>query len=619
MSLSSKRKKSSSISRSVKPESFVEELKQEIERKTTEEDIEDYILNRRNTDILDTSFTIGMEFEPTVYDGTYYTEDPFIYDRQIINRSRTNLSMVTAESVDITKFIDGDFDQDKTCKYNIEFNIGVLGLLETIKISDFMENPQIFNEQIKDELIEFQRFYDSNKDSHIRNLKIKTDSDFEKFEDIKYGECSLSTELTPEEVKQSIFYYINAMDDSSNIIVRPQVTLGLSYAFYTPLFDFYLDKGHYFAILSDSLNKYIVYDIYDEINKIDTNLLLVFQGFMLLLMSYSSLSATYYSKNIVENMKTVDSSIPDGVKGLSYFKESFVIKPRSNLAESYKYLIAEYHNFSHFFDLVYENAIEKYSEFLAKYNIHNFPFNPSIQNEYKKIISFNITLLKEITRLNPVYINIYRRLLNNPLNYSDDDDIYEDIIAYILLNDKSNNDDLIIILSTVNLIYIMNRIKNPKKVVKLRFLDKSKIGNNCKILDGYFFSYEGQNKTKIIKLEKLGLIEVMDNKVYDFAHTSDPILLTYSNEKICTKGPRREEVFELIPNNSNLIIELRSPENIVDFEDDWIYMKDINPFLDDIFFRLNKIFKKFLEWNEIIPSSSSPSQSRSRSPSPSQS
>lgn len=165
----------------------------------------------------------------------------------------------------------------------------------------------------------------------------------------------------------------------------------------------------------------------------------------------------------------------------------------------------------------------------------------------------------------------------------------------------------------------MNRIKNPKKVVKLRFLDKSKIGNNCKILDGYFFSYEGQNKTKIIKLEKLGLIEVMDNKVYDFAHTSDPILLTYSNEKICTKGPRREELFELIPNNSNLIIELRSPEHIVNHQCDSIYMKHINIFLNDIFVGLNKIFKDFLEWNEIIPSSQSPSPSQSHSRSPSRS
>jgi hypothetical protein len=194
--------------------------------------------------------------------------------------------------------------------------------------------------------------------------------------------------------------------------------------------------------------------------------------------------------------------------------------------------------------------------------------------------------LKEITSKDVLFEDINKRLNRGDL--SDKSYIYQDIVSFIMNQEDHFIKDLLKIVGLVNVIYLMYQIKNPRKVVRVRFLDRSKVGDDCKILDGYFFSYEENHRNTIDSLEKKGLIEIMDNRVYDFAHTSDPVILTLVKGKICTEGKRREEIFELIPTNSNLVVEFRNPSVVAGYVDSYskitpISFSEIVPFLKDFF------------------------------------
>jgi hypothetical protein len=101
-------------------------------------------------------------------------------------------------------------------------------------------------------------------------------------------------------------------------------------------------------------------------------------------------------------------------------------------------------------------------------------------------------------------------------------------------------------------------MKNPVKVAKIKIIDKTSIGNNCHILDNYVFSYVGEDKNNIDDMVRNGLIEIKNIHLYC---GQPPVLYTkQKNTILCSNF--REELFEWIPEDSNVIVELRSPEKL---------------------------------------------------------
>jgi hypothetical protein len=537
-------------------------------------------ITNSNTPILYTPFTVGMEFEPNTENAIYYSTDYDNYDRKTIFKSSTNKSIVTIEENNMKNvrdlIEDDEIKLDDKCNYNIELNIGVLGIIESSKLYSIIKDKYYFMYQIESELEEFKYvFYNRNKDNNIRRLHINQTPL------VGFSDCALSKQLSIEEKKSSKFYYTEAYENPDNLIVTPQITLGISYGLYTILMN-ETYKNNIIQTISTNINNLIKEKNYNT----DTNTFNIFNGFILVIINYCLIAAYYHNRDIVKRIE--NQGIEIKCKGFKYFKSLFPLKPRTNLAESYRYLKSEYTDFSKLFDKIYENTISKYNKEINKYDFE-YSFDPNIVNDYTKLVSFHINVIKEITSRDILLEDINKRLDNSGL--VDDSDIYQDIVSFIINKESHFLRDLLKIIGLINMIYLMYQIKNPKKVVRLKFLDRSKVGSDCKILDGYFFSYEGNHKKNIDGLESKGLVEVIDNKVYDFAHTSDPIILTTLRGKICTMGKRREELFELMPTNSNLVIEFRNPEVMTDnFSlSRVIPFYNILPFLREFFKNLNII------------------------------
>lgn len=126
---------------------------------------------------------------------------------------------------------------------------------------------------------------------------------------------------------------------------------------------------------------------------------------------------------------------------------------------------------------------------------------------------------------------------------------------------------------------------------------------NNKNIDGYLYSYEGSSRTEIDKLIRSNDIEIINNKIYGFAYIFDPPAIYTSGSKI--KTTTRQELFEYIPEDSNLIVEIRAPEKFAYyyiFGQEHIPLerfknlsyKDMNIFLERFFGSIYKIFRDFI-------------------------
>ena len=97
---------------------------------------------------------------------------------------------------------------------------------------------------------------------------------------------------------------------------------------------------------------------------------------------------------------------------------------------------------------------------------------------------------------------------------------------------------------------------HPVPVVKISITDKSKIGKGCYMLDNYIYSYiEGPDRDLVDLMISEGVI----TKVGEYEYSGQPPVLEYpiveGKRIICSNF--REELFEWIPENSNVIIEIR--------------------------------------------------------------
>lgn len=558
-----------------------------------------------NTPILFTPFTFGMEWESNPY-FTHKREKH--YDRETIFKSDSRKLVATLEDFKTSNLVDEKITnkQDKDgCKYALEIAIGVLGKDPNMSIENFIMNDKIFIPEIEKELSDFRENFLERKKENIRILHIRGRSD--KVAPESFGDCSLSIPITEENKMNYPYMYtkdiIYSVDSSGQIKVtesdvndiegRPQATVGLSYALFIPLLESY--KGDNKIDYTFSVYENIMSDqsVITLLNSIDINNRFVFLGFSLLIVYYCTLASIYSHKSVSVNYN-IGQYFP-------YFKSIFHLKPRSNLAESYKHLKAEYDYFDEFINLLYTTILPSKIPFV---------FDPSQISDYISLIEYQLKYIKYEASDD---VDIIRRLDDNLIYTGDITSKYEDIILFMETRGYHKYNNIMYTIIIINIIYLIYRILNPKKVVKLR-INRDKIGKDCKFLDGYYYSYEEDSKNVIDELVLENYAEIMNDTVYDFAHTSDPQVLVVEKtssmdiKSICPSA--REELFEYIPEDSNLIVELRYPEHFTKNYNSHLSFKDIKNFLSEIFSDINNIFKDFIQTYILVKSKEEPEVSQ---------
>jgi len=339
-------------------------------------------IDNQETLILKTPFTFGMEWEPNIY-GQYYTKDDNAYDRQTIFETSTKKLKVSIEDFNLENY--DDEEKKNACKYNIEMVSGVFGLDNKVSINDFLLNPNYFMDDIKRELTDFETdFFDKQKE----NLRAKVVSPNLIANNGYYKDCDFLVPITDENIKDINIGYTKDFNILNNFVGRPQITIGLSYALFEPLLNF--SESNVYTKISDFIWGNEFEKIFPEKEIKDTIFypslgqtgLSVFRGFALVIFYFCTKTSSYYSKKIARLYQ-------DG-EGGDYFKSAFPLKPRSNLAESYKNLKSEYNNFVQLLDLFYE----KISSTLTDKGIY-FDISQANANE-SFLIEFRLSIIETL-------------------------------------------------------------------------------------------------------------------------------------------------------------------------------------------------------------------------------
>ena len=520
---------------------------------------------------------------------------------------------------------------DFSCSYNIELSIGVFKIDH---ISEFIYNNEKFNTEIRENLDNFTEYIEKDNEeflsmrkitrikNRINELKEKGEEeesaeskaitefvDREKTENIKKGyneeeakqkalEKSVDVLFSLEDINDRVgnlrrFFNsnrpgnnnfkncartiptntidaIDAIDmtyapiKNELISGRPQLTIGMSYGFV---------EGLAQLIFKDRNKGLLSY--YNEIMKsyklssgIDKDSEFVFRGFIFLIVYTSYIYTRYVSKSSGGNN--------------SYLKSAFPLKPRTNLAESYLYIIRDYPVLSKEIDKYYQIVIDNVEYFRTllneefEINIDPFLFSPIVgtylgnqsydrlqYEKYRIDVFYKINSSRKISLINDIIRN------SEKYNYGSSECKteykyqcqFERIILLLKENIKSIPDIYNLIMkyfANLHQNYLMYYMKNPVKVAKIKIIDKTSIGNNCHILDNYVFSYVGEDKNNIDDMVRNGLIEIKNIHLYC---GQPPVLYTkQKNTILCSNF--REELFEWIPEDSNVIVELRSPEKL---------------------------------------------------------
>ena len=101
----------------------------------------------------------------------------------------------------------------------------------------------------------------------------------------------------------------------------------------------------------------------------------IFNGFFLLIVYYSTVASLYVHKSISPTSE------------YAYFKSAFALKPRSNLAESYKHLKAEYSLFDEFLTLLYTVV-------LPSLPFLQVNFDPSQINSNTSLVEYQLNFIR---------------------------------------------------------------------------------------------------------------------------------------------------------------------------------------------------------------------------------
>lgn len=540
-----------------------------------------------------TPMTLGIEYEPS---NIQYNDNSRKkhYDREIIYRTDDEKLRITIEEFDVysSKKYDYYSEEDKnllnqiSCKYNIELDIGVF---EFPTIRNFLEqsenyinffNPIIdnFKEYIRKDNTEFLRLWSKSPISGQDNFKNCSKSILP--QDYTYGHLDI--------------FYNDIFDIENNIKGRPQLTLGLSYAF-LPLLAYNIEDKY--PILEKSLKLYNNF-----IKKFKPNFLGlkqssidVFKGFIFLILYTSNNITTYVSKSAGGNS--------------SYLKSIFPLKPRTNLAMSHIYLLKDYPDLENKLEILRDNIQsiidEKRNSLQKLFKTVITPF------EYKGIVvsteDKDMVALDDFLKYKMYIITILsesdillRKILEKSKTYDyncqDCDDTVklnlqiQHIIHFINIIDTGSQTNkikkIIDYFSYLQTYILIFDILHPVPVVKVNILNKDRLGRNIcyqsnkssKILDNYVYSYiEGKDRDNIDILVSEKLISISE----PYPYSGQPPLLfpvkKMGRTYICTNF--REELFEWVKETSNVIIEIRGPEKLT--LDEKYHKKNISIKLDE--------------------------------------
>lgn len=556
--------------------------------------------------LYNTPFSYGLEYEPSslhYYDHLQRSH----YDRETIfpltyeeKKENPNLK-VTIEEFDRDKF---DDDEKKySCEYNIEIDMGpfvgytIGGFLESIQ--NRKSRNSYIDGTIKPVLDNFIKYIQKDNTEYLRLMK-RGQFDGNK----NYQKCDMSIEQGKRGYRKDIEVFYKELGSKENILNvtgRPQMTIGMSYAFLPYLASYYANIPNYAQKIKNILIKY---DSFIESNQelftgIRDDSRDVFKGFIFLILYISTIRTNYVSK------------YAGGTS--SYLKTQFPIKPRTNLAVSYINLKQTYPDLENKF-IQFTTTIDDKLESIRQelnsifgINIERFNYKGIKASTEKdeqptetSIVSHKLDVLRNIAQKN----GDIKSFMKNSKIYTDGKDDNNTVhlmyrIQYITGEIKRINiPELIKIityfeyLDSYTLLYDM---LNPVRVVKVKILDKTKLNKSiceaddykqAKILDGYLYSYiEGKDKEYIDTLVSENLIEIEG----PFIYSGQPPLLfpvkKYARTYICTNF--RQELLEWIPMDSNIIVELRGPEKLTtsdkfDYTSS-IKLSDLREFYEEVF------------------------------------
>jgi hypothetical protein len=552
--------------------------------------------------ILDSVFTFGMEIEPGQLQINV-KPDQYL-ERQTIWRSSDERLDATAEA----HSLGGD-----SCPFNLEL---VTSVYTYDRISDFLKDDKDTEDMfhsIKSNLQEFMEDYFINNIDILRIGKKRTKEQIKQLGKSVYKNCNasdLSDILTEADINKigdnERFEYYERFDEKQYIDVRSQLTIGVNYAFFTPILDCLSKKGRranekdlaYRSLsLFDKLINRII-PLYcgrkkENILKIEMNKFkddshkqeyYIFKGFMLLLI-YTSYMLNLPSKK--------------------YLKSNFSIKPRSNFLYSYIILKQDYPIIEKYIDLFFDAIymLVDNDKQTFKVDINGEKYTPF--EEVKDIINGKEeTVPAYMTQhyLQPFFLLIKEE---EEKQRKDSDKLgnYYDNSVYLYM---------------LNILTRCRDIKYWKKCFRIKKFKKdisNSIGHdnsyNCIIKDGYyydttFYIKQHGNITPYYIDDNIDYFkhDYIEGDEYDFVYYTDlpylrygiPKLIIEENGKLCTHDSNRVELFELIPDNPNMIIEFRDPNAFI--------KKSMNSSIEDSlnnmkeFFDLLKIiFSKYL--NEL--------------------
>jgi len=516
------------------------------------------------TEMINKPFTFGVEYEPTTLQ--YYDHDGgYHYDREVIKQD--GKLKVTIEEFDLDLFYKDSLDEYKrlACEYNLEIAIGHFEyntmaefLNNKIKYMDeFIDNLKKFDRYIKEdnnaylEMIELMEFaHDSGMEINInRNV-----GNFRKFviggsvedNNKNFRNCARTIGIDDKTYNK---YKIAYTPFSREIITgKPQITIGMSYLFLPSVifssYDTDIKESTYnkiFQFISGKFSK--------QQKKLSIIPSMILDGFLFIIIYIAYLTTIYVSKKA------------GGV--MSYLKASVRVKPRTNLALSYRYLVEDYPELNGSVDIlsnIFRKSIDDLRQLLSntyKIEIPVFEYNgiigslegdkkPSITNFYRyklnvfNTIAYNEEKLREIIRE----------------SQSRDYNCKQEDIEMFQTEFIINNFKPVLLVRYFTILkagMMLYDIINPVPVIRIYIPDKTNIKKGCYVLDRYIYSYiPGPDRELVDNLLSHGLIE----KEGEYLYSGQPPVLELEEGKLCCNF--REELFEWIPDNSNVIVELRN-------------------------------------------------------------
>ena len=371
--------------------------------------------------LLDSPFTFGVEYEPM---ELQYRSRPgeLHYDREKIFSIGKLYSTI--------EFFSKGFP--KSCVYNMEL---VLGVYRLAKLRHFLIEKRYQTSDIKEDLDSFKKDFLVNQADYLSFLIKKSDLDESLGSLLSshlYADCAL-TERSGQEDEFAYASYEN-VKDLINIQGVPQVTFGLSYAFFLPLLETDTNSVNFLEMLEVVLEPLEFPD--------DLEQGLVIKNFLAVLAYYSYMSSTF-------------TDAP-------YFKAMFPFKPRTNPGKSYHLLKEKYPALEQVAHQLHD-ALSGLFEHTEEYTVLQYKTEALSQMVSKRVSGGN---------LREKYTHMMRYAMNHRPDYNQ--------IVYDMM--------------CIDLLYLLRKVFSPERVVKITKLNPDKVNMSSPIMEGYVYRYNDEDR-----------------------------------------------------------------------------------------------------------------------------